>query len=88
MSKYCHVINFQNLKKFFPKISKSFGNYSSFRNYNDFCKFDHDSRIFGSAYHKILEQDEQIIKKIAKSHLIRDLNSIVLLEEYLRDSYK
>jgi hypothetical protein len=78
MSKYCHVINFQNLKKFFPK---NYGNYRvNQRNQGSF-KFNsekvEDSKIFGSAYHKILEQDEQIIRKLAKSQSIYDLNSII-----------
>ncbi len=75
MSNNCHVINFQNLKKFFTKISTNQKMSSSSYNRNH-IKVD-DSRVFGSAYHKILEQNETIIKKLAKSQSISELNPVI-----------
>ena len=70
MSTKSHTINFQNLKKFFQKISHdgrfSGGNYGS--NVDD-------SRVFGRAYHKILEQNPEIMAKLSKASL-RELGKI------------
>lgn len=80
MSNNCHVINFQNLKKFFSKISNNNGNtrlYNKFSTVNGNNGKIEDSKVFGSAYHKILEQDKETIKKLYKSSSISELNKIV-----------
>lgn len=69
----CHTINFQNLKKFFQKVSY-FGQSATHYNYSSNVD---DSRVFGRAYHKILEQNPEIIAKLAKKSSSREIGKII-----------
>ena len=69
MNKNSHTINFQSLKKFL--VSQCLGKKLDFIKEKDNCE---DSRTFGSAYHKILEQDFTTIKNIATRNTVRELD--------------
>jgi hypothetical protein len=72
MSKNLHTINFQDLKKFLQR-EKSF--FKIAKQERD-LSID-DCRVFGSAYHKVLEQDREKFISIAKRNSIFELDKLI-----------
>jgi hypothetical protein len=72
MTKNVHVVNFQDLKKFLHKEKSFFKINKQKKNSNiDDCK------IFGAAYHKILEQDKNTFISLVKRNSIPELDKLI-----------
>jgi hypothetical protein len=79
MKKNLHIINFNNLKKFIEYIEdKNNSNCKTIKNCKQQnIKSNDDQKIFGSAYHKILEEPHEKLKSIAKNNSIIEINKLL-----------